>query len=129
MQIEGDKWLVKRAVCFARALNVYGFDLKITQEEDGSWCSRAENGSFRINIEPSDRYWALRALAHEMVHLKQYKHDELIDVGEAYVWKGKNYHASAYMSDEYFLAPWEMEARALEAWLVHKWETRKNELH
>lgn len=136
MKVEGPKWLVERVICFARALDVYGFDLKITRKQKSSECSRKPDGSFVINIQKdlTKKHWAYTAtehLAHEMVHLRQYKHDTLVgdcDENVTY-WKGEPYLPVRYMSDEYFLSPWEMEARALEDWLVHKWETRKSELH
>lgn len=131
MQIKGKKRLVKQAVVFARTLGVFDFTLKITRKQGYTECIRKPDGSFHINIVPADKYFEMVSLAHEMVHLKQYKRDELVGDCETEItyWKGEKHWPSQFMSDEYFLAPWEMEARALESWLVHKWETRKSELH
>jgi hypothetical protein len=132
MQIKGKKRFVRKAVCFASALEVHGFSLSISLSDEGSSCAMAEDGTFHIAIlKGLTRFEETEHLAHEMVHLRQYKHGHLIgacDEGVT-VWKGQKYFPVEYMSDDYFLSPWEMEARALEGWLVHKWETRQRELH
>jgi hypothetical protein len=129
MQIKGKKRLVRKAACFAKALGVFQFSLTIIEsDEPASYCQRMEDGSFVIAMSPNaGKYWETRYLAHEMVHLRQYKHDDLRTFPDHFEWKGERFFEPEFLSDDYFLAPWEMEARALEAWLVHKWETREDE--
>ena len=133
MKLKGKKRFLKRAVVFARALGVFEFKLTVTNSPEPSFCQKHVDGSFTINVSSvcESKYEETVHLAHEMVHLRQYKHDQLIgecDEGIT-IWEGENYLPVEYMSDDYFLSPWEMEARALEDWLVHKWESRKRELH
>lgn len=132
MQINGPKKLVGAAAYMAAVLGVFSFKLDIVRTEEGSYCRQNEDGSFVINIQKGiGPYWKLRHLSHEIAHLKQYKLGELVGDCETEVtlWKGKKYFPTEYMSDDYYLSPWEMDARALEEWLVHKWESKKNELH
>lgn len=127
MKVNGKKWLIKRAVSFASTLGVFGFDLTIIRTASNSYCMQNDDGSFTIAIDSeATKLEATQHLAHEMVHLKQYKRDELIDMSHGYTsWKGQLYPYHDPGSDEYFLSPWEMEARALEEFLVHKWETQQ----
>lgn len=131
MQINGPKKLVKRAVCCARALGVSDFTLNLVWSDEYTECTVDEAGVFTISVRKDTApFMLIYSVAHEMVHLKQYKRDELTgDCEPVGYWKGEAYFAGEYMSDEYFLAPWEMEARALEEWLAHKWRNRKRELH
>jgi hypothetical protein len=133
MKIEGKKKLIKRAVCFARALGVNDFSLtiKVDETEKAGFCHLKEDGSFKIVIPSvTSMYWATRTLAHEMVHLRQFKHDELQYFDNGVIkWKGEKFHPTTYMEDDYYLSPWEVEARGLEDWLMMKWRKRDRELH
>ena len=130
MKIDGPKKLVKRAVLAARFLGVSGFTLKIEWSDESSEIESHADGSFTIRIYEHQPKWSLmESVAHEMTHLRQIKHGELIELENITIWQGEEYYQIKYMSDEYFLAPWEMEARAMEAWLSYKWEIRKSELH
>jgi hypothetical protein len=125
-KITGTAHLVEIAEFAAELLKISNFELLIEQAtsmEDSSECQMFRDGSFRIIIENGIDYSAIiEHVAHEMVHLRQYKHDELIMFANEVIWKGKPYPYADYQTDEYFLSPWEMEARALEAWIKFRWE-------
>lgn len=136
MRIDGKKKHVSRAVFAATLLDVYDFDLEIRvngkyERENGSGLTCIGPNKFRMDLQDNLDYEGLTVvIAHEMVHLKQYVTGDLIDSDDdTTIWKGQEYQHPEFLSDEYFLAPWEMEARALEAWIAHRWENRKNELH
>ena len=131
MLIEGKKRHIRKASCFARVLEVYDFSLDIEVRPDtASQCIQHEDGSFLITLQAGlCKHWETVHIAHEMVHLRQFKHDQLREDGPFVWWKGEKFIQPEYMSDEYFLSPWEMEARGMEDWLAHKWSIRKNELH
>jgi hypothetical protein len=72
---------------------------------------------FEIRLDSSMNLQALiRALAHEMVHVKQYVLGELRDSGpKMVVWKGKKHVFDGYT---YWGQPWEIEAYGRELGLV-----------
>lgn len=131
MRIKGKKRHVSRATCFARALGIYDFTLRIKTSEKGySYIESKKGGKHVIYLQEGiGKHLETEHIAHEMVHLKQHLTGDLRWDTYHYLWKGEKWFVPKYMSDDYFLVPWEMEARALESWLVHKWETRKSELH
>ncbi len=131
MRIKGSKKRVKKAACFARALNIYDFTVEIkASKKPWSYISHKKGGRHIIRIaEGQTDHTETRILAHEMVHLKQHLTGDLRWKGYHYEWKGEKYFVPDELSDAYWLAPWEMEARALEDWLAHKWENRNSELH
>jgi hypothetical protein len=63
----------------------------------------------------------LRALAHEMVHLKQYARGELRELykPKKVVWKGVDHDVDSPDHD-YWFAPWEIEAYGMEHGLYYK---------
>jgi len=130
MRVNARKKLMKRAVFAACLLNVYDFVLDII-EDDGDETYTVCDGpkQFRIHIAKDTYGFELMDhIGHEMVHVAQYMRGDLKDDNGGTIWKGDLYPDPEYLSDEYFLAPWEMEARALQAWITHKWENRR-ELH
>lgn len=63
----------------------------------------------------------LRALAHELVHIKQYSQGELRLSTKSIsysVWRGKTYDDSQI---DYFNTPWEIEAYGREFGMVRRW--------
>lgn len=72
---------------------------------------------FHIRLDSAMHNQALlRALAHEMVHVKQYVYGELRDVAnKMVVWKGKKHICDGYT---YWDQPWEIEAYGRETGLV-----------
>lgn len=71
----------------------------------------------------------LEALAHEMVHLKQYAKGELKDLirpPKLVRWKTEYFHAD---KTDYYFAPWEIEAYGLQQGLLFKFMLMKDEYH
>ena len=127
MKVNGPKRLMKRAVFAACFMNVFDFDLSI-MESDETYMVHDGERSYSMYIERGlEGYDLMEAIAHEVVHLAQYVRGDLVDERETefLYWKGERYAEPEHMSDDYFLAPWEMEARALQAWIAHKWSERK----
>lgn len=75
--------------------------------------------SFHINVNKDLGKWTtIRALAHEMVHVKQFAKGELQDYitpkkYDKTKWKGKIFNSSEEWKD-YWMSPWEIEAYGLE---------------
>lgn len=133
MKIEGRKRYVKRAVYAACLLNIYDFRLAIVEIENDNYSYVVQEGpkEFLMCIEKGvPKPLLMEWIAHEMIHVAQYLRGDLKDDEEGTLWKGELYNDPEHLSDEYFWSPWEMEARALESWIDHRWNTRsKNELH
>jgi len=62
----------------------------------------------------------LLALFHEMTHVKQFIKDGFINQ-VPYIWKNKR----ASLDQDYWLSPWEMEARAMERALIAEYEKHR----
>jgi hypothetical protein len=78
---------------------------------------RLKNNRFEIRLTRSklvSNTEILKALFHEMTHVKQYLYDNLRLSGHTAKWQTKS-----FKNFDYWLAPWEMEARAMEDALVH----------
>ena len=128
MYIGGDKYLVACAEFCAEKLGITHFTLQMKWAKKGetSNCTCHEDGDFTIEIQKNlDTPRVIVHVAHEMVHLRQFKHDELDVRDESTYWKGERYDTPEFGSDEYWLSPWEIEARALEGWLQNRWEEAK----
>lgn len=100
----------------------YNLDVDIFVETEGLDENSAElevlGGSVysiildRKFIKNEDLVYIIRAVAHEMVHVKQHELDGLCL--ETAMFKGKHW------GGDYWFAPWEVEARGLEeAFLMH----------
>ncbi len=128
MKIKGPKNLVKLAKFCADCLDISNFHLNIQYiKDDTSMCEINEDGSFDITIQGDliDEEQTLKHVGHEMVHLRQFKHDELRQLNDTQViWRDEVYTMYNPDEEEYFLSPWEMEARALEEWFVFRWENK-----
>lgn len=61
-----------------------------------------------------------KAIMHEMTHVKQFMVNGLRLKGKTARWNNSEY--SFETSDDYYFSPWEMEARAMEEPLYHKFE-------
>lgn len=125
--ITGPKKLVKRAKFFAELFNIkptVKFDW--STDEHVSECIEYTDGTFKVLVqdwlEPHD---LITTIAHEMVHVWQYHRGDLksYEKEELYFWKGKLYKHTDD-TEEYFLRPWEMEARAYETYCEWKWRHR-----
>jgi hypothetical protein len=94
--------------------------------EDGTTRSRW----FTIILKEQKLDTMLLTLAHEMVHVKQHVRNEITYkratrgkpdqmTSEVRLWRGEEW-APGKTEDEYFDAPWEVEAYGREAGLVHR---------
>lgn len=69
----------------------------------------------RVRYIPSD-VEMLKAIFHEITHIKQYVHDGFRQLGASkYQWEERIIDSS-----DYWFSPWEMEARAMEEPLLYK---------
>jgi hypothetical protein len=61
----------------------------------------------------------IRALAHEMVHLKQYATGQMKDFysNDSTKWEGKIHENVSNLNDDYWIFPWEIEAYGREVGL------------
>jgi hypothetical protein len=89
-----------------------GKDEKVEASADRIKNKRYEVRLARAQIEDSLDA-VLLALFHEMTHVKQFVHDGFILYSNKAIWKNE-----PYQKDDYWLSPWEMEARAMERALV-----------
>jgi len=128
-KIEGPKKLRKRAQFCADlyeidpVVNIYWGEL-----QDESSVVRDDNGYYTIEIAPwmkKDKRELIRTIGHEMTHVWQYERGALISLPEEsrYVWNDKKHERILFLED-YYLAPWEMEARARMEWVEYKWSSR-----
>ena len=125
--ITGPKQLTDRAIYFALLFNIRPTIIfEYTSDETFSDCIQYEDGSFKIAIQDWVHEADLPAIiGHEMVHVWQYVRGSLeaIEETQIYIWEGKLYEHTEKM-EEYFLRPWEMEARAMEEYCDWKWRHR-----
>lgn len=126
MKIKGPKKLVKRAKFVAELFDIRDFDLKMAWTKGDSYCRRNNNGTFTIKISRAmSKYWLIELVGHEMIHLKQYKDGRLKNGFGCVLWEGKRYEiADDSTSKEYFLSPWEIDARGHEDYVGWCWRNR-----
>lgn len=67
-----------------------------------------ENGGYLIALYDLKFSNAIRILAHELAHLKQYQSQELIKVGDKLIYQGKIYNVNNL--PPYQFRPWEQDA-------------------
>ena len=90
----------------------------ITVDEVEATADRLKNNRFEIRLvktklKTDDE--VLRAVFHEMTHIKQFMFDGLRLAGQATKWKTETFNSNT----EYWFTPWEMEARAMEEPLLY----------
>lgn len=71
------------------------------------------------NMIDSDESLA-KTIFHEMTHIKQYMQDGFKIGAKKVSWQGKKF--SMKSEKDYWLSPWEMEARAMEEAMLRFWE-------
>ena len=71
----------------------------------------------------------LTILAHEMVHVKQYVKGELQDFAGYSMWKSQRFEDFSAGSEEYYFAPWEVEAYGLQVGLFQMFMRKKYVVH
>ncbi len=88
-------------------------------------CRTDENGNFLVLLN-ADLGWTEKhfceVVGHELVHVKQYVHDGL-DMGHSSTVKFRGQYYRNHFEVEYWLSPWEIEARGYEAyfwWYANK---------
>ena len=65
----------------------------------------------------------LSAIFHECVHIKQYVHNSLFVSENMQVYNWEVFHMSS--KEDYWWAPWEVEARGYEEALLYSWSKKK----
>jgi hypothetical protein len=102
-------------------INVYALD--VDRNDSHAGCLHIGEMEYEIYINENVEFTPGRLcelIAHEMIHVKQYELDGLEDLpGDTVQFAGKFYRMENKL--EYWLSPWEMEARAMEdffAWQV-----------
>ncbi len=127
MRLNGPRSLVKRAAFSARFLGIENeeFEVFFVYGQE-TYCLKLDDGKYLIVVDEGWRHLGLIGpVAHEMTHLRQYHLGHLVDEDDDQCnWKGDQYADSLPETDEYFLAPWEMEARAMETFIEARWEER-----
>lgn len=127
MKIDGPKKLVTRAAFAAEVLKVNSFSLNLEFRDGHSECLQYSDGSYKIYVEDGvPKKSLIKHIAHEMTHLRQYKLQQLECNDFGARWLGVFYppYDDPY-GDEYWLSPWECEARAMEEYVAFKWEYRE----
>jgi len=61
-----------------------------------------------------------RSVFHEMTHIKQYMKDDFKIGAKKVSWQGEKFNVRS--EKDYWLSPWEMEARAMEEAMLRFWE-------
>lgn len=127
--------IAEAAEFYARILmserQIAGIDIEIIIENDGdvagsvTWEDTNDRPKmFTIELALNSDEDIFRNLAHEMVHVKQYRTGELKELIRAKKIKfnGKEYSDEYYTNaDLYYDAPWEIEAYGREIGLYRKW--------
>lgn len=82
----------------------------------------ADKNSFIINIKKNLRFASiLKAIAHEITHVRQFKNKELEII------RGKLYYNKKYVEKvDYWSRPYEIEAHGQEVALITRWMVHKN---
>jgi len=127
------KRLKKQAKLFSKLLDIpedTSINIKLKNIKSGYSGETIQLGElfYRVLINKNlCKHQQAKVLAHELVHVRQYIGGDLIDLpgkDGLYKWKGDLIKIEEGSMDDYFLSPWELEARALEDWLVYRWEVR-----
>lgn len=75
-----------------------------------------ENNIYILNILPCSRQDAIRLIAHELIHLKQFVSGRLLFCKDYTFWRGRKVEQKQYYEDR----PWEQEAFAEQPYLIRK---------
>ena len=128
-------WSIEDAILTENLVN-YAIDyfklgkgkLEVLMDEDiesGSIAEavRVSKNKFMIvlskNMIDSDESLA-RTIFHEMTHIKQFMQDGFKIGAKKVSWQGEKFNVKS--EKDYWLSPWEMEARAMEEALLRFWE-------
>lgn len=69
-----------------------------------------KDNTYVIWVDELGRYESIGILAHELIHLVQYKTKEIIVEKDFIEWKGKKYSYDDVRNMDYFERPWEQDA-------------------
>lgn len=86
-----------------------------TNERDAATADRTKSKRYEVRLNYSqldEDSEVLKALFHEMTHVKQFIHNGLRVFGCAAKWEGRDMPIKD--KSDYWFSPWEMEARAME---------------
>ena len=128
-------WSIEDAILTENLVN-YAIDyfklgkgkLEVLMDEDiesGSIAEavRVSKNKFMIvlskNMIDSDESLA-RTIFHEMTHIKQFMQDGFKIGAKKVSWQGEKFNVKS--EKDYWLSPWEMEARAMEEAMLRFWE-------
>ena len=115
-----------RSILSSRSFSDLYVEIHIKQKLDArGYCEILEEGrslpnSFIIELEYVDRKEMLSTLAHEMVHVKQYRTGEMKNTRHCDFtnWKGKKINVITIPYEEH---PWEIEAHNKEVELLERY--------
>jgi hypothetical protein len=102
--------------------------LKETLFEDAqAYCEREGKGLYTIELgkRAVEDDVLLQTIFHEMTHVKQYEREGLKIKVRHGKFKGETY--SLEKDEDYWLSPWEMEARAMEDAMINFYNRSQNE--
>jgi hypothetical protein len=115
------------------------FDKTLIKEQTEGLCTCIEYDEnpkyFEISLSTDRKVILEKTLAHEIVHIKQYVKNELIDVigaDNSVMWKNQMHVINDADEDAYFDSPWEIEAFGREVGLYSRYfqsldiDTRKS---
>lgn len=83
---------------------------------------------FCLEIEKSlDKEETLKAIAHEMVHVRQFRSNQMKYIDDEVWWKGKLYPSRKKLNsvEKYLRSPWELEAYTREIELYNNFVNRR----
>lgn len=126
-QANGVKKLVKQY--WSMFIQEFDFDQNFTLQIRpirGNTLGRARSNRNIIEIDPRySKQNIINTIAHELVHLEQYKQKRLMTKGNDRVWNN-TFFRTATTYKQYFNRPWEVEARARAEQFVTKYFTSIN---
>lgn len=83
---------------------------------------------FCLEVEKAlDKEEVLKALAHEMVHVRQFRSNQIKYIDDDVWWKGKLYPSRKKLNniEKYLRSPWELEAYTREVELYNNFVNRR----
>lgn len=126
MKFKGPKKYKKAAKFFSQILGISDCHtlVEIRKVNKTEYAGQVIRKRKKIVLEAS----SIRAIAHEMVHVKQFLKHQLVESDPIVFWNGQATRLTYDLDDdEYWLSPWEMEARGYEDYLLHKWYNRNKD--
>ena len=108
---------------YARFLGIKDFRITLRKSaSENTYCVQEDEFEFSVYMANSEDYLAL---AHEMVHIKQYINKELLELPYGVMFNGIVYKED---DENYWLHPWEVEAYGKQQGLYQKWRDTQTSL-